>query len=249
MLLTLSGCFMYPYTGGWAYFPEGSDENTAQYLLSIKINGAYRHAYNDLTQKDIYVSLKKKDGPILLQREYSLHGAGLHWDVSWSHLDNLKIVFYDEQGLIRLTDKSELNHLPRQIFTLNYTFDSISGKFTDAYAPDHVISKIRSRLERAQKTHVASLYLRMKSDDDAHILDTLRKTAVDFNLTEKPVPNCMNCFAYFVDEDFELKALRIHGSEKGNLVIEIVDWDKKEQSKNIAASLKQSLQILKAEER
>jgi len=248
MLLTLTGCFMYPYTGGWAYFPDGSDENTAQYLLSIKINGAYRHAYNDLTKKDIYVSLKKKDGPILMQREYSLHGAGLHWDVSWSHLDNLKIVFYDEQGLIRLTDRSDLTHLPRQIFTINFTFDPSSGKFIESFAPDNVISKIRSRLERTQKTHVISLYLRMDANDD-HTLDSLRKIASEFNLTEKPVPNCMNCFAYFVDKDFEMKALRIDNSEKENLVIEVIDWEKKELSKKIVASLNQSLEITRIKER
>lgn len=249
MPLLLFGCYMHPYVFGGAYYPEHSDSDTAQYRLFINIDGAKRHAYNDVTKKEIYISIKRKDNTVLLERQYTLQAAGLHWDVSWTNLNDLKIVFYDEQGLINLTDKNELSHFPRQIFTLYLTFNPNSGKFIEAVVPDHVISKIRSRLERAKKTHVISLYLRIDNNNTQTILDSLHKIAKDFNLSEKKVPNCMNCFAYFIDNDCEMNAIHTKESEKGNLVIEIADWERKELSRDIVASLKQSLKIIREEER
>jgi hypothetical protein len=240
---------MHPYVGGVAYYPKDSDHNTAEYRLSININGAKRHAYNDMTKKEIYISIKRKDDTVLLERQYTLQAAGLHWDVSWAHLNDLNIVFYDEQGLIKLTDRNELSHIPRRIFTLYFTFHPDSGKFIESYVPDYVTSKIRNRLERAKKTHVVSLYLRIDNNNTQTILDSLQKIAKDFNLSENKVPNCMNCFAYFMGDDIEMNSIHFKESEKGNLVIEVVDWGRKELSRDIVASLKQSLDITRAEER
>ena len=243
-LFMLSACRTHTYSFGIKYYPENADPKDAQYCLHVNIDGAKGKAYNDMTKKDIWISITGENNTILLKREYSVQARDLTWEISWPNYDDLTISFYEQDGIISLTETNELNYIPTEIFSVSFTLDSKLENFIETAVPDYVILSIRRELERAMKQHTAHLYLRIDKHDAEPVLNILQETAKKFSLSQKEVPpNCVNCLASFTASDFIMSVTQTNDKEKGNWIISLKGWDRKELSKSIVASLKKSLTI------
>lgn len=244
LIFMLSACRTHTYTFGLKYYPKNADPKDVQYCLHVNINGAKGKAYNDMTKKNIWISITGENNTILLKREYSVQARALTWEISWPDYDNLTISFYEENGIISLTETNELNYIPKEIFSVSFTSDPKSENFIETAVPDYVTLSIRRELERAMKKHSAHLYLRIDKHDVKPVLSILQETAKQFSLSQEEVPqNCANCIASFTAFDFTMSVTQTNDKEKGNWIISLKGWDREELSRSIFASLKKSLTI------
>ncbi len=100
-----SACQTYTSVGQTVHYPAGSDHANAQYHLVIGVDGARGRPYVDRTTKSVHVTIWKRDTQVL-EREYRLTAGDLKWNVVWTSLDDLRIVFFEYGEPVREKEPS-----------------------------------------------------------------------------------------------------------------------------------------------
>jgi hypothetical protein len=146
VLFALTGCTK-TWVGGHFYFPPKTDATSAKYHLVIDVEGAYRTAYVDQTEKEVRLTILEGKKSVF-SRKYTVSATDLDWDVQWDKQDDLQITFFDfPEG------KSGYGNyaftLPsKQIFAVRFTYDTSAGSFTEFPLSKETLNHARQWLKK-----------------------------------------------------------------------------------------------------
>lgn len=243
----LTSCSPYTWVAQTVYYPPGSNETTAEYILKIEVHGEHGYAYSEKTSKNIYLSIWKNKVE-LLKREYKCVAASLEWHVLWKDLDRLHVVFFDFGDTITSYEAKKMSIMPKKILGLDFTYYKKSKVFTEAKAPSYIIDKLNREKGRDEKRRIITLSFMVndKEKDINSVLNAIKIIAKNYNLSKKDVSGWREKMAeYYFEEDFYLTAdyydPAYYPNYDEHITIILEDYGKRELSNSIREDLKKYL--------
>ena len=127
LLLICVGCFSRTYVG------QSVDSPDKQLRCSVTIYGAYRHAYTDRTQKEVWVWIGNgsgNDAKQLFEGKYVISGPDVGWNTHWFSTEAVSIDFFDCGDGTYSHEVGKPGVASNHIATLSFHLNKQTGKFT-----------------------------------------------------------------------------------------------------------------------
>lgn len=95
LTLVFCGCSARTRISDRTYFPPGSDEKSAEYIVDVISDGALGKAYTEFSQKEVTVNVAD-NRKIEFSKKYNMTAGYLDWKVIWPEKGDVRIVFFDK---------------------------------------------------------------------------------------------------------------------------------------------------------
>src|SRR5260370_28492988 len=132
-VLLLGSCRSSTWVGGQACYPAGADRASADFCMSVNIEGGIGKPYVERSRKTVHLQVLSRRNHVVLEREYSAEAGDLRWLSTWPERSDLQVVFFEYRPVEQQAKSS--TKVPRQIFSLAFTLDESKELCAQAASP------------------------------------------------------------------------------------------------------------------
>jgi len=116
------------------YVAQSVDSPDKQLRCSVTVYSAYRHAYTERTQKEVWVwigSGSGNDAKQLFEHKYIISGPDVGWKTFWLSTEAVNIDLFDCGEGVYSHEVGKPGVASNHIATLSFHLKKQTGKFTD----------------------------------------------------------------------------------------------------------------------
>jgi hypothetical protein len=214
--------------GGYTCYPDGAEQGDAEFCLWISTEGGKGKAYVDRSQKTIRLSILNAQKKVVMKREYTVEAGDLGWVSTWQELSDLKVVFYEYGDPLTSSETaSEFAKLPRQVFSLAFTYNPTATAFVEALAPNAVIEQSSQYDELENTRHIVEISFLDSEENETRVLGILKRLAASHGLqSEEPESGTIGRLAEYSAKSFSADVQRYDSLGQGcvPIAVEIRFW-------------------------